>query len=84
MTTITIEQYTHLMQLIPQVEKFQNVISRMEKKIKSKDSKLKELQKYYENRKWVDLSKLSNVSVFKLLFSSTMSHQIIQEFKKWH
>lgn len=64
MTTISTEQYIHLMQLIPQVEKLKDTINQMALKIKSKDSKLKELQRIYKDGKWVNLSKLSNVSIF--------------------
>lgn len=64
MTTINTEQYKYLMQLIPKVEKLKDVIKQMEKKIKTKDSKLKELQRIHETGQWVDLSKLSNVSIF--------------------
>lgn len=62
--TLSIQEYKELMQLIPQVEKLKNTVKRMESVIKSKDSKLKTLQSIHKDGKCVDLSKLSNVSIF--------------------
>lgn len=56
---LTNQQYNELLQL--KTEKFKTTIKKMKDVIKSKDSKLKELQR---NRNWVDLSKLSTVSIF--------------------
>lgn len=60
--TMSVQQYNQLMQLIPLTEKLKNTIKRMEEAIKSKDSKLKELQKNQKDTTWLDLSKLSTVS----------------------
>lgn len=84
MTTINTEQYKYLMQLIPQVEKLKDVIKQMEKKIKSKDSKLKELQRIHKNGQWVDLTELSNVSIFyQIKFLILLFSVEKQESEKW-
>lgn len=67
MTRITTEQYKDLIQLSIKCEKLQQSINRMEKVIKSKDSKIKELKTILENGNWVDLSKLLKVSTFYIV-----------------
>lgn len=41
---MTLEEYKNIVQLIPQLEKYRNVIAKMEDKIKSKDAQIKTLK----------------------------------------
>lgn len=61
------QEYKRLVQLIPHVEKYRHSAEQKEKVIKSKDSQLKELQRNLK-RNWINVSHLSDVSIFSVLF----------------
>lgn len=61
--TITLGEYKNLIDLIPEVEKLKSSEKRLGDELKSRDIKLKELQKAYtrEQKMNLNLSNLSNV-----------------------
>lgn len=61
--TITWEQYRHLMQLIPQVEKLKKTIQKMEGLMKKKDVKIETLKKVNM------FSKLKEVIICQTIFT---------------
>lgn len=62
MKTITLKEYTDIVQLIPQMIKCKDTIKRMEKIIKSKDAQLKQLKSTLDQGKCINVSHLSSVS----------------------
>lgn len=63
---MSLQEYKHLFDLIPQVQMLKNTINEMEKIIESKDSQLKYLQKMHQRKhsECINVSNLSTVSVF--------------------
>lgn len=61
--TLPLGQYIRLMQVIPQEQKNQNTIKKMQKLIESKDAQLEELQRNQDNNNCINISHLSTVSV---------------------
>lgn len=59
---LTLDEYKRIVQLIPLVEKYRNTIKKMENVIKSKNAKIKELEREKLNE-CINVSKLSAVSV---------------------
>lgn len=80
MITISTQQYKHLMQLGIDVEKLKRSIDRMKNVIKSKDAKIKELKTTKRGAKSVDLSKLSDVSVFYRILVHQLVHVLINNY----
>lgn len=62
---IPLQEYTNFMQLTSEVEKYQNTVKELQKKIESKNLQLDEMQRTQQriHNEWIDVSKLSTVSV---------------------
>lgn len=61
--TITLKEYTALMQLNIEVMKCKDIIDRMDKEIKTKDEQIKHLKNKLDQGKCVNVSHLSEVSI---------------------
>lgn len=59
---LSLEEYKKLIQLIPKSEKYRNAVKKLDKVIKSKDAKIRELEKIQRHDS-VNVSHLSVVSI---------------------
>lgn len=65
--TITLQEYKKIMQLIPQVENYKQIVLKLKEKLQSKDSQLKQLENSLQND-WINVVTLSTVSVLNIFY----------------
>lgn len=65
--TITLQEYKKIMQLIPQVENYKQIVLKLKEKLQSKDSQLKQLETALQND-WINVATLSIVSVLNIFY----------------
>lgn len=65
--TITLQEYKKIMQLIPQVENYKQIVLKLKEKLQSKDSQLKQLENSLQND-WINVVTLSTVSLLNIFY----------------
>lgn len=83
--TITMGEYRKLLQLMVDAEKYKGVVRKMEDDIKSKDSKIKNLQATIESKErfQLSLSQLTDVICFRFFIIIITFQSILTDFLRF-